>query len=561
MSDVLYLIGWKIRLTWRLYTRHAIASLETVLFVLAFIAWLVLGSWLLYHVAQRALFGNWMPRTLVFCDLFTLIFIPWLFIPLAGYRLNESYDLRRLRIYPLAPWKIWLSNLLGSFTDIVVLLPLAGFIAVFLGTSPAPAQIPVGILLIVALLFILVLSWITLLNLIYVLLPRLNLVSVLMFIIAAVLVWAMLLNLGLVRHPAETFNFFVLFRPAGIEVFRPYPQGQIAIALDCYMDGRWEEFKVSLMQFGLWTAGVLVLNYLLVAVLWESDEKAAGGGKIAEGRDLPTVMLNGLEEALAPIFGSRAIAVYKKDMLEFAARSPYFLLYKFLPGTIAPVIILMAMRWNLEHYVRFSYWPELGPTVRNITFAVVLFIVIGQGLLFSGNQFGFESENARTLFTLPTHRRHILMGKNIFLGGLYMIDALVLSLLVLLYYPYTYIFFATFSLMITLFILILSIGNFTSAIWPYWMPLDRPSFTLRGTLILSLVNAGALIALALAFAPALAMVALPIYLGNNLLAYLLMPVAVAYGILFHRLTFDPAVGLLESNEFLVLRRVADNEQF
>jgi hypothetical protein len=543
-----------------MYTRSTLASFETILFFLIFAAWIGFGAWLLAHITARALDGVWMPRALVFCDLYTFIFLLWFIIPLAGYRVNEAYDLGKLKIYPLPPWKVFLANILGALTDITVLMPLSGFIAIFFATQPSPDQIVPGLLMILGLLVLLVVAGLTLVNALYILLPRLNLVSVGMVILAGILLWALLLNLGLVTHPALSFNYYILFRPQGIEYFRPYPAGEIGIAIDSMMDGRWEEMKVSLRQFGLWSAAVLFLNFILVAYLWESDPAAKSSGRFTPKADLVTIALNGVEKIMASIFGAEAAALYKKDMLEFATRSPYFLLYKILPGSIAPMIILLAMRWNLEYYVSFSYRPEYGPTIQLFTFVVVVFIMIGQANLFAGNIFGFESENIRSIFVMPTPRRQILVGKNLFLGGLFVIDALVLSSLMLLYYPTPYAFFTWLTLSLTLFLIILSIGNFTSSIWPYWMPLDKPSFSMRTTIILSVVNTGAIIAMAIAFSIPAAMVLVPWRMGNEVLSYVMMPLALVYALLFHRITLGPAVGLLESNEFLLLRRIADREQ-
>ena len=560
VSQVFHLLSWKMRLTWRMYTRNTLASLETLLFFLFFAAWIGLGSWVLVRITMRALEGNWMPRALIFCDLYTFIFLIWFIIPLAGYRVNEAYDLGKLKIYPLPPWKVFIANILGALTDISVLMPLSGFIAIFLATQPSPDQILPGILMILALLVLLIVAGLTLVNALYILLPRLNLVSVGMVILAGILLWALLLNLGLATHPAMSFNYYVLFRPQGIEFFRPYPAGEIGIAIDTMMDGRWEEMKVSLRQFGIWTAGVFFLNFILVAYLWESDPAAKSSGKFTPKADLVTIVLSGIERILAPVFGNESAALYKKDMLEFATRSPYFLLYKILPGSIAPMIILLAMRWNLEYYIQFSYRPEFGPTIQLMAFVIVIFIVVSQANLFAGNIFGFESENIRSIFVMPTPRRHILVGKNLFLGGLFLIDSLVLSFLVLLYYPTPIAFFTWLTLTLTLFLIILSIGNYTSSIWPYWMPLDKPSFSMRTTIILSLVNMGAILALAIAFSIPAAMVILPWRMGNEVLSFIMMPLALLYGLMFHRLTLGPAVNLLESNEFLLLRRIADQEE-
>lgn len=558
MTEVLHLINWKIKLTWRLYTRHTLASLETLLFFLVFFVWLVFGWWVLGHATHWALENGFILRALVFSDLFSFIFVAWLLLCLVGYRLNESYDLGKLRAYPLPLWKVFAASLLGPFADLTVLLPLTGFLAVFLAGGPLPDQIPVGVLLVLALFFLLVVSGQALVTVLYVMLPRLNLVAVGMAIIIGVLVWAVLLNLGVVGYPMP--DFYVLLRPYGIDHFRPYPAGQIAVALDAYMDGRWLDMPQVLLGFGTWTAGIVGLNYLLLRYWWASDRVSGmGAGRTSEHDAVPRIA-GWLERVVARLVGAEAAALFRKDLLNLFARSPYFLLYKVLPGAIAPAIILLSMRWNLENVSRLSSTPEFARGIVIATFTLVGFIVIAQANLFSGNQFGLEDTAIRGLMVLPTSRRSILIGKNAFLGSLFLGDALVLSALSLLFFPTPFVFFAVLSLLVTLFLLILSIGNYASAIWPYWMPLDKPSFTLRSTVVLGLVNVGAVIALVIAFAPALAAVVVPHLLGNDVVTYVCMPLVVIYGLVFHRLTLRGAVGLLESNEFLILRRVTEREE-
>jgi MFS family permease len=247
-------------------------------------------------------------------------------------------------------------------------------------------------------------------------------------------------------------------------------------------------------------------------------------------------------------------------MLEFWARNPHFFIYKILPGTLAPVIILLAMNWNLNNAIQMGENDDIAVIIKLFTVGLVLFIVAAQGILFAGNQFGFEGENIRTILALPTPRQHLLTGKNIFLGGLFIIDAMVMSLALLVYFPTLYAFFSWLTLLVVMFLLILAFGNFTSSIWPYWMPLDKPSFTLRTTVILGFVNMGFTIVLAVAILPAIAMIVIPYNTGHQWLGYILMPVAVGYGCFIHKITLKPAVALFESNEFLVLRRVADREQ-
>lgn len=543
-----------------MYTRNTTASLETLLFFLVFFIWMAFSAYAMWWVAGHG-FSRWESKN-IFCDLYTFIFLTWFLIPLAGYRTNESYDLSRLRHYPLPPWKVFWANLLGSFLDLSVLLPLVALLAVFFAFGPSAEQVPVGILLILGLFFLLILSGVTMVNTLYILLPRLNLVSAGTVVLIGLFIWALLMYTGLIQHPAYAFNWFVLFVPKGVELFRPFPMGQIAIALDDFLHGNFHAMPGPLFGFAGWTIGMLVFNFILVAYLWESDEARKSGTRrgISRGPDQVSQFFGKIAEKLTPIFGNEPVALYKKDMLEFWARSPYFFIYKILPGTLAPVIILLAMHWNLENAIQTGEKVDLAGMIKTYTVGLVIFIVAGQAMLFAGNQFGFEGENIRNILVLPTPRRHLLTGKNIFLGGLFIIDALVLSFSLLVYFPTLYAFFSWLTSLVVMFLLILAFGNFTSSIWPYWMPLDKPSFTLRTTVILGLVNFGFSIVLVVAMSPVVAMLLLPYDAGLQWLGYLMMPVALAYGLFIYKLAIKPAVDLFKSNEFLVLRRVADREQ-
>ena len=571
-----FLVRTKMRLTWRMYTRHTLASVETILFLLIYTLWIAAIWLVLMHVAQHGLRGGFVPARLLFADVLTLVLIMWLAFALIGYRLNEGYDLNRLRIYPLPLNSIFFANLAGAMLDLSVVGPLSAFLAVFLAAGPTFVQFVVGLVFILLYLFFIVLCGQTIAVLLYVMLPKVSTVKMFVTAMIAVLIWSLVMAFGGFRSPESWFNFHIFFVPSGIEHFRLYPGGQIAIILGAILDGKWADIWLNttqytiqgqvfvssshpLLGFAAWTLGVLVLNYLLHASWMESDIK----GRVAVSRvrenDPAALVLTWLSGVLSPVIGPAAFELYRKDMLEYAFRSPYFLIYKFLPGTIAPIIIVLAMKWNLDPASGLitGEWRSMALTV---TVVLILFIVIGQANLFAGNQFGFEDMNIRTLMSLPTPRKELLIGKNVFFAGLFTLDALVVSALGLIFFPGPYTFFATLSLMLTMFLLILSIGNFTSSIWPYWMPLDKPSFTLRSTVILGIVNSGVMIALAIAFALPAAMVILPHVFGLDWLAFIMMPLAVAYGVCFHNLTMGPAVKLFESNEFLILRRVADREQ-
>ena len=565
MRQVAILIKWKMILTWRLYTRNTLASLESILFFLSFVTFVILITAGFAHATNYMLKDGFVVKPLVYCDLFMVIFTSWFLIVLAGYRLNEGYDINRLKLFPCSVNSIFWANTLGAFTDLIVLFPLCSYLAVFFASDPSPNIILPGILLILALLMLQVIAGQAFVALLYVFLPMLDFVKTAMIVIVGVTLWAILLNAGIVGYPMP--NFYLFFRPYGLEIFKFYPTGQIALALDSLSGGFNSDALKQTGFFSIWFIGILLFGYALLVLWFNSGKYGYSGVKTVE-RELSSKLATlgeskfweAGERILSPLVGEQAYAFFKKDMLALALRSPYFMLYKILPGTIAPVIILLAMHWNLSNVSKLYNTPEIGSGLIAATLALVFFIVIAQANLFAGNLFGLEDREIRNIMVLPTPRRVFLLGKNLFLGGLLFIDALVVSLLLLLYFPIAFAFFASFGLLITMFLIIMGIGNFTSSIWPYWMPLDRPSFTLRSTVILGLVNLGTTILLLIFSAPPLLLVLVPYFYGHELLAWIFIPISVLYGFTFHRLTLGPAMKLAESNEFLILKRVAEREE-
>jgi hypothetical protein len=474
--------------------------------------------------------------------------------------MNEGYDLNRFRTFPLPLKEIFSANILSAILDINVLLPIVTFMAVFSAARPSGIENLWGFLIIIYFLLFIIISGQTLVTTLYVLLPRLDLVKVAVALLVLLLIWSALLVTGTVGSAEGWFNFFVFFRPFGVDVFRPYPNGQIGIALYALLEGRFIIMWTHLGLFSIWFSAVLCLNYILHAYWMENDVRVRVRSAMVKPDDVPVRFLNFIEMMLSRFVDPVALAVYRKDMLEFAFRSQYFIIFKFLPGTIAPVIIAFAMKWNLSPESGLITNPEAKEVTMIIMVILILFIVIAQANLFAGNMFGMEEAGIKSLLALPSDRMGILLGKNLFFGGLFLVDAIVVSAISQIYFQHPAIFFMTLSLLVTIMILIITIGNFTSVIWPYWMPLDKASFTLRSTIILSLINTAALVCLSILISIPLVMVMLPIV--NNLfwVAYLMMPVSVLYAIVLHKLSLPTAVNLFKTNEFLLLRRIADKEE-
>jgi len=570
LNQLAGLIRYKVLLTWRLYTRHTLASLETILFLLAYSSVVIVGVIIYRIVTARALV--FVIPELLFADLLTLTLVFSLLYSLVGHYINEGYDLNRLRIWPLSLNTIFAANIGSALMGLNIVMPVAVLSSMIIAAGCTFPQYLASLIFIFGYTLFMVVAGQTIAIFIYVMLPKLNFTRLALLAMGGVLVWSIIMGLGGFRHPASWFNFFIFFRPPGLEAFRPYPGGQIGIILTAILNNDWSSIWIHstdyrdwsvksypLLGFLAWTAVVFVLDYLLHAAWMDSDIKGRAVVRNVGKVDPATFVLKILRRFFEPLIGPTAFELYRKDMLEYAFRSHYFLIYKIFPGSIAPIIIALAMKWNIDPQsgLLTGKWHDIG---LYMTVILILFIVLGQAILFAGNQFGFEDANIKRLMSFPTPRRNFMLGKNLFFSMLFFLDALILAGLALIFFPGAWTFFATLTLGFTIFLLILSLGNFTSAIWPYWMPLDKPSFTLRTTVILGFVNMGITVALVFSFLIPFALVVVPHLTGVDWLSYILMPLALAYAVMFHKLTMKPAVAIFEMNEFLILRRVADKEQ-
>ena len=60
----------------------------------------------------------------------TCSYLLWIMIPILGYRINESFDVSKLFIYPISNTTLYLANFFGSFLDVSSLLMLPTFVAI-----------------------------------------------------------------------------------------------------------------------------------------------------------------------------------------------------------------------------------------------------------------------------------------------------------------------------------------------------------------------------------------------------------------------------------------------
>ena len=118
--------------------------------------------------------------------------------------------------------------------------------------------------------------------------------------------------------------------------------------------------------------------------------------------------------------------------------------------------------------------------------------------------------------------------KNIFMFFLLTIDSVVISFLIGLFYPGFQYPLAFFCFMESLVIMLIGLGNLSSMIFPYYVPLDKPTVSFQGTLIVGLMNMITVLALSILMIPVL-LVLFYSLISNNLV---FLPLSIAASLVY-----------------------------
>ncbi|MEM7800689.1 MAG: hypothetical protein AAF633_15970 [Chloroflexota bacterium] len=134
------------RLTLRQFTRETGRVVGAIIGILVFLP-LVIGGAIGSAIGYRQLELVW--SSLILSGVLVSLWLFWLFFPIVFAPLNESIDIERLMIYPVAPREVIVASLLSPIFDYPTYLVLPLFIAVLVGfgLSPALPIIVIGLLL------------------------------------------------------------------------------------------------------------------------------------------------------------------------------------------------------------------------------------------------------------------------------------------------------------------------------------------------------------------------------------------------------------------------------
>jgi hypothetical protein len=426
---------------------------------------------------------NYIPSAVMTFNYFFLFMIlMWVLIPIMGFRLNESLDIKKLLQYPISFPILYISLSLGNFIDTSSIVPVTilAALAKFMWMSGTREGIFGIILLSIIVFLFLQLIYQSMMLILYNLLPRFNPLKLVAFCLGGVILLLVLMNLHIITVPEET----VIFDDENLWFHNKLPSGTFAIAAyEFYVGNMPLAYKFLLKSF-MWLIPVAIVNFIVTFLTYRGHE--LGFVKPSDKNKQLSQNRSEKKEFLRRAISKPVFAIFIKDAQAFF-RDWHYMFYKLMPGIVTPTLVLLIVRFQLFE----SELIEDDYTRRILQFFFIMTVIIlflAQAYIFVGNLFGYDRAAISNLFTAPIDNTTILVGKNLFIFLLLTLDSFVIAVLTVLFYEQIRIPLAFFFVLESTVIILLSFGNICSMIFPFYVPFDKPSVSFQGTLIVGLMN-------------------------------------------------------------------------
>ncbi len=561
------LFGLKWRLTLRGYRRSRSAVIGALLFVLLF-GPLALGGatglgFLFVHV--RAPYNEHVLRAVLLG-----IYLFWVLAPLLGYALNDSYDITRLFVYPVSVRRIFSGAIFGALLDMPTLLLLPTLLAAVIGFSHGIASAVLALIGVLLFLF-----------------HTLALSQAILLASAGVLRSRRFRDIVLVVLPLFWMAYYVASQTLTRQMvsinWKAFVAGPAWNALSFLPPGLAAR---SIARAG---AGDLLpaLNFLALLSLATTLTVYAAGWLVKaayEGEDI-TVVVKSRPAPLArptarPATPGAAI-LHRGESVSAAAR-PF--------GIVLPPVV-EAMADKELKYLRRD--PFFKITLMNLVYMMIVAVFAflrgslrhggggfnpagaspwglwgASGLLLWGvtgfvfNTFGTEGGAASALFSFPSDRRQMLLGKNLtILGALLAVNVVFLSILCAIAGRPAMIAPLLCWTSLALVVLV-AIGNLVSVYFPYRVALKgwrtRQQRANQGCAYTFLYLGATAVAFVMLL-PVLAALLVPLqFIGAGWLA-LSVPLAALYAGGLYLLSLRLAAPLLVEREFTIIEKLTQTE--
>jgi len=566
LRQIRNLVGLKAKLTFRSYSRDTLAIAQSIFFAVFIIAFAVMLAFgvVFAFLAMR----DFLPKEsyipiMLLANLLWAIYGLWILIPVFGFRMNESYDISKLLHLPIKRTTLFIANILGSFADLTISIPIAaltGILLIFaidqsLGTFDPLVFIFNAVVLSIFLINMIVCGQLVVI-MIYNIIPRLPLWRILLYIVItiALIAWAWFSLQEKVRTVLSIFDIEV-----GLHIYVYFPHGQATIATYSASYHDWHTAFINLFWLVIHTAGISLLTGLLFAK-WYAGGNIEGtsvshGGK--RRRSFADYVAAFWVNALRRFLPVQALEIMRKDHLNLL-RNRSFLLYKSIPAVLGPGIIMFSIWYSTTNYIHIKQDSALLGCLVSTAIIFSGFVITAQASLFSGNIFGLEGRGIYSLFTTEIDKRIVLIGKDAFLLSLFLFDAFV-------YGCFTWLLKSSFMfglmaslILFNFFILLMASGNFASAILPYYYDLERPAVSAQQVILVAVVEAVSAMVSAIMLLPAFLLLILPFIMHLPIMLILFAPLSLGYSFLWLWVSIRLGGPLVERLQQNIMLKVSES---
>lgn len=526
LTQLRLLLWLKAKLMWRLYHRNTSALVGAIIALVIFLP-LSLGMSVGCVIGFRLLAPPMNEHLLRAVLLFVYLF--WLASPVMGVALTEEYDIGKVLLYPVSPRLLFASATLASVVDFGVILMAPTLLAVIVGFPHGVTSFCTTVVAVALFLFHTVgLTQAIRLALWGVLRTRRG--RDVLMILAGLVMFGFAGAMQIVpRHLASAnVNWSRLLNSRFWDILSYLPPGIAARSIAAVERGHYAGGLLLLLALALLSAATVYVAGWLVHLIYTGEVVT---GRV--GRRLPEKAPAAAPRRTVPARRARlrlpirlppvVQAVASKDA-KYLLRDPYFK-FSLMAVMYMAAIFLAMFLWGPGHgeqrvfrVEQWAVWP------------LPSFLLMMQAQL-AFNLFGIEGPAVSLLFTFPSDRKQMLMGKNlpVFVALLCITSpfALLFCLLAksLPVFPVVVLWTALAAIML------ISAGNLTSMWAPVrivmrgWRPQPQSS---GRSLYRGLVSMGMIAVAGLLSVPVLGGLMIPVqWLGSWWLA-LTIPLAVAY---------------------------------
>jgi ABC-2 type transport system permease protein len=557
--EYLRLLFWlKWTLMWRRYQQNAMALVGVIVALVFFLPMSLgvgIGTGYAYHALSPAWAGQLLRAVLLG------IYLIWIFAPLLGYALNESYDITKLFLFPLTTRQLFTGAIFGAIIDFPVLLATPALLAIIIGFPHSAASLLITVLAVLIFFFhTLSMSQTVLLASESFLRSRRyrDIMLAVAPLLAAFFYLSFQLLPHLLFHRSGHFDYHQLTDSTAWEVVSYLPPGIAARAITAGAQGHDLAAGGLLLILGVVAlATVYLAGWLLEKICTGTVESGSAArparAKTARTRATSQPVGTAARVALPPV----VTAIFQKE-LKYFQRDPAF--KAMLMQFIYLFVVFFVYRWNMSMYTS-GYTSSYHPPTFMLWMLAWMPLFLEASL--TSNIFGVEGDAIGTLLLFPSSRRQIMQGKNLALFlALWPLNAIIVVIGSMIANAASLI-VPLIGMLTLASIVLIAAGNLTSICFPY--RIVRRGWRMQtqsagGGCGRSLVAMGVMACVGILLLPVIAAVLAPVYLIGRAWLALTVPLAVLYVVSGYLLSLRLSVPLLQQREQRLIAALTKAEE-